>query len=42
MNPELNPCFQLNLDLAGRPCLVVGGGAEATEKSGRLLDAGAR
>ena len=42
MNPELNPCFQLNLDLADRPCLVVGGGAEATEKSGRLLDAGAR
>ena len=42
MNPELNPCFQLNLDLAGRPCLVVGGAAEATEKSGRLLEAGAR
>src|SRR5687767_14855324 len=34
--------FQASLDLEGRPCLVVGGGAEAEEKAGRLLDAAAR
>ena len=34
--------FQVSLDVEGRPCLVVGGGAEAEEKTGRLLDAGAR
>jgi siroheme synthase-like protein len=33
--------FQASLDLEGRPCLVVGGGAEAEEKAGRLLDAAA-
>jgi precorrin-2 dehydrogenase len=34
--------FQASLDVEGRPCLVVGGGAEAEEKTGRLLEAGAR
>ena len=34
--------FQINLDVKDRPCVVVGGGDEATEKSNRLLDAGAR
>jgi precorrin-2 dehydrogenase/sirohydrochlorin ferrochelatase len=33
--------FQASLDLEGRACLVVGGGDEAEEKTGRLLDAGA-
>src|SRR6266542_1985465 len=31
--------FQAALDVEGRPCLIVGGGAEAEEKAGRLLDA---
>ncbi len=34
--------FQINLDVQDRPCLVVGGGDEATEKTNRLLDGGAR
>ena len=34
--------FQVSLDVEDRPCLMVGGGPEAEEKSGRLLDAGAR
>jgi len=34
--------FQINLDVKDRPCIVVGGGDEATEKTTRLLDAGAR
>jgi precorrin-2 dehydrogenase/sirohydrochlorin ferrochelatase len=34
--------FQINLDVKDRPCLVVGGGDEATEKTNRLLDACAR
>src|SRR6266704_2022027 len=34
--------FQINLDVKERPCIVVGGGDEATEKTNRLLDAGAR
>jgi siroheme synthase-like protein len=34
--------FQASLDVEGRPCLIVGGGGEAEEKTGRLLDAGAR
>ena len=38
----LNPCFQLNLDVAGQPCLVIGGGDEATDKVDRLVEAGAR
>lgn len=33
--------FQASLDAEGRPCLIVGGGAEAEEKAGRLLEAGA-
>src|SRR6266508_1857506 len=31
--------FQVSLDVEGRPCVIVGGGAEAEEKAGRLLDA---
>jgi precorrin-2 dehydrogenase/sirohydrochlorin ferrochelatase len=34
--------FQINLDVKDRPCVVVGGGDEATEKTKKLLDAGAR
>jgi siroheme synthase-like protein len=34
--------FQASLDVEDRPCLMVGGGGEAEEKTGRLLDAGAR
>lgn len=34
--------FQASLDVEGRPCLVIGGGAEAEEKTGRLLEASAR
>ncbi|TLY23711.1 MAG: bifunctional precorrin-2 dehydrogenase/sirohydrochlorin ferrochelatase [Nitrospirae bacterium] len=34
--------FQINLDVKDRPCLVVGGGDEATEKTQKLLDAGAK
>ncbi len=34
--------FQLNLDLQGRPCLVVGGDGEALEKTTRLVECGAR
>jgi len=30
--------FQLNLDLGGRPCLVVGGDGEALEKTERLIE----
>ncbi|MAG35611.1 MAG: hypothetical protein CL878_05120 [Dehalococcoidia bacterium] len=33
--------FQVSLDVEGQPCLIVGGGEEATEKANRLLDAGA-
>ncbi len=42
MTGGLNPLFQVGLDVRGRRCLVIGGGAEAEDKSGRLLDAGAR
>ena len=38
----LNPGFQVNLDVDGRDCLVIGGNDEATEKTGRLLAAGGR
>ena len=38
---SLNPCFQVGLDVVGRPCLVIGGGREAEDKTGRLLEAGA-
>ncbi len=34
--------FQASLDLEDRPCLVIGGGAEAEEKTGRLIETGAR
>jgi precorrin-2 dehydrogenase/sirohydrochlorin ferrochelatase len=34
--------LQINLDVKGRLCLVVGGGEEATEKANRLLDAQAK
>ena len=36
---EFNPHFQLGLDVAGRRCLVIGGGAEAHDKTRRLLQA---
>ena len=38
----LNPYFQVGLDVLDKTCLIVGGGSEAAEKSGRLLRAGAR
>ena len=39
---DLNPQFQVGLDVADRLCLIVGGDGEAADKGGRLLDAGAR
>ncbi|MGH7442751.1 MAG: precorrin-2 dehydrogenase/sirohydrochlorin ferrochelatase family protein [bacterium] len=33
------PYFALNLDVVGKPCLVVGGDGEALEKSERLIEA---
>ena len=36
---EFNPHFQVGLDVAGRRCLVIGGGDEAGDKTGRLLEA---
>lgn len=42
MNPAANPYFQVGLDVLNRPCLVVGGGTEAADKAGRLLEAGAQ
>ena len=33
------PYFTLNLDVLGKPCLVIGGDEEALEKSERLLEA---
>ena len=37
-----NPYFQIGLDVAQQTCLIIGGGPEAEDKSGRLLDAGAQ
>lgn len=37
-----NPGLQVTLELRGRPCVVLGGDDEATEKVQRLLDAGAK
>ncbi len=34
--------LQINLDVENRLCLVIGGGEEAANKTGRLLDAGAK
>ena len=34
--------LQINLDVKERLCLVIGGDEEATEKTGRLLEAGAK
>src|SRR5256885_14114573 len=34
--------FQINLDVKDRPCIVVGGGDEAMEKTNQLLEAGAK
>ena len=42
MNRACNPYFQVGLDVLDRPCLVVGGGQEAADKAGRLLEAGAQ
>lgn len=39
---DLNPLFQVGLDVRDRVCLVIGGGGEAEDKAGRLMDAGAR
>lgn len=39
MSATLRPLFPIGLDLVGQPVLVIGGGAEARDKSGRLLDA---
>ena len=39
--PALNPLFQVGLNVCCRTCLVIGGGGEAQDKAGRLLDAGA-
>jgi siroheme synthase-like protein len=37
-----NPGYQITLDLTDRPCLVIGGGENAEERVGRLLEARAR
>lgn len=42
MNRAANPYFQVGLDVFDRPCLIIGGGAEAADKAGRLLEAGAQ
>ena len=34
-----NPYFQIGLDVAGQPCLIMGGGAEAEDKAIRLVEA---
>jgi len=42
MSPAANPYFQVGLDVLDRPCLIIGGAAEAADKAQRLLEAGAR
>lgn len=42
MAKKIKHYFKLDLDLAGRPCLVVGGDEEAYEKTLRLHECGAR
>jgi len=39
---NLNPGFQVSLNIQGRLCLVIGGDEEAVDKVERLLDAGAK
>jgi precorrin-2 dehydrogenase/sirohydrochlorin ferrochelatase len=39
---ELNSLFQIGLNVSERLCLVIGGGEEAEDKAGRLIDAGGR
>lgn len=38
---ETKHYFQLNLDLAGRPCLLIGGDGEALDKLTRVVECGA-
>ena len=40
MTDAVNPMFQLGLDVMDKACLVLGGNAEAEEKSARLFNAG--
>ena len=42
MTHGLNPGFQVSLDVADQPCLIIGGRREAENKADRLLKAGAR
>ena len=42
MSAAPRPLFPIGLDLVDRPVLVIGGGAEAQDKTGRLLDAQAQ
>ena len=42
MSAAPRPLFPIGLDLVDQPVLVIGGGAEAQDKTGRLLDARAR
>lgn len=39
MSATPRPLFPIGMDLVGQPVLVIGGAAEARDKSGRLLDA---
>ena len=41
MTHGLNPGFQVSLDVADQPCLIIGGRREAENKAGRLLKADA-
>ena len=42
MSAAPRPLFPIGLDLVGQPVLVIGGRAEAEDKTGRLLDARAQ